>query len=54
MKKIIIVLILFFGSITSISAEIKRIISGNENARIKIIAYESLTCSHCADFHIDV
>ena len=54
MKKIIIVLILFFGSITSISAEIKRIISGNDNARIKIIAYESLTCSHCADFHIDV
>jgi len=54
MKKIFIILILFFGSITSINAEIKRIISGNDNAKITIIAYESLTCSHCANFHIDV
>ena len=36
------------------SAEVKRIISGNEKARITIIAYESLTCSHCANFHKDV
>jgi protein-disulfide isomerase len=54
MKKILITLFLFFGSITSISAEIKRIISGNENAKITIIAYESLTCSHCANFHKDI
>ena len=54
MKKIFIILILFFGSITSTNAEIKRIISGNDNAKITIIAYESLTCSHCANFHIDV
>ena len=54
MKKILITLVLFFGSITSISAEIKRIISGNENAKITIIAYESLTCSHCANFHKDI
>ena len=54
MKKFFIILILFFGSITNISAETKRIISGNENAKITIIAYESLTCSHCANFHIDV
>ena len=47
-------MILFFGSITNISAETKRIISGNENAKITIIAYESLTCSHCADFHKNV
>jgi len=53
-KKILISLILFFGFITNINAEIKRIISGNENAKITIIAYESLTCSHCADFHNDV
>tara|TARA_B100001115_G_C15772046_1_gene378938 strand:- start:519 stop:1052 length:534 start_codon:yes stop_codon:yes gene_type:complete len=32
-------------------AESQRITSGNENAKITIIAYESLTCSHCADFH---
>ena len=54
MKKLLLILILFFGSITSINAEIKRIISGNNNAKITIIAYESLTCSHCASFHKDV
>ena len=54
MKKILITLILFFVSVTSINAEIKRIISGNENAKITIIAYESLTCSHCANFHNDI
>ena len=54
MKKILIFLILFFGFITNINAEVKRIISGNENAKITIIAYESLTCSHCANFHKDV
>ena len=36
------------------SGEIKRIVVGNDEAKITIIAYESLTCSHCADFHIDV
>ena len=44
--------------ISSISAsnsnEIKRIVIGKENAKISIIAYESLTCSHCANFHMDV
>ena len=44
--------------ISSISAsnsnEIKRIVIGNKDAKISIIAYESLTCSHCANFHIDV
>ena len=54
MKKIVIILFLFFGSTTLVSAETKRIISGNENAKITIIAYESLTCSHCANFHKDV
>ena len=54
MKKILIILVLFFVSTTSISAETKRIISGNKNAKITIIAYESLTCSHCANFHKDV
>jgi len=54
MKKILIFLILFFGFITNNNAEIKRITSGNENAKIIIIAYESLTCSHCANFHKDV
>ncbi len=39
---------------TQLNAEINRIVSGNSNAKITIIAYESLTCSHCADFHKNV
>ena len=54
MKKTLLVLILFFSFIGNISADIKRIVSGNNNAKITIIAYESLTCSHCANFHKDV
>ena len=54
MKKTLTILILFFGLIESVNAEVKRIISGNENAKITIIAYESLTCSHCANFHKDI
>tara|TARA_E500000178_G_scaffold352929_1_gene417512 strand:+ start:310 stop:885 length:576 start_codon:yes stop_codon:yes gene_type:complete len=54
MKKIVIILIFFFSFTSNISAETKRIISGNENAKITIIAYESLTCSHCANFHKDI
>ena len=51
-------LFIILAQISSINAsssnEIKRIIIGNENAKINIIAYESLTCSHCANFHMDV
>ncbi len=54
MKKTLIILILIFGFTTNISAEPNRIISGNKNAKITIIAYESLTCSHCATFHKNV
>ena len=54
MKKILLILILFFATIQNVNAEIKRIISGKVEAKITIIAYESLTCSHCANFHKDV
>ena len=54
MKKILLVLILLFGSVINTCAETKRIISGKESAKITIIAYESLTCSHCANFHKDI
>ena len=58
MKKIIAVflLILFQSSIVSADStkDINRIIIGNKDAKISIIAYESLTCSHCANFHINV
>ena len=51
MKKFLIFFILLISSMSNSGAESQRITSGNENAKITIIAYESLTCSHCADFH---
>ncbi len=58
MKKIITLFLIVFFQSSSISADtskkVKRIIIGNKDAKINIIAYESLTCSHCASFHMDV
>ena len=54
MKKIYLLILIFFGIITNVNAESNRIVSGQSNAKITIIAYESLTCSHCADFHKNV
>ena len=55
MKKILAFTLIFFYTISSINAEeIKRIFVGNKDAKITIIAFESLTCSHCANFHEDV
>ena len=56
MKKILFILfilILSFGQ--KLNAEtINQIYEGNIDAKVTIIAYESLTCSHCADFHENV
>ena len=55
MKKILIIITIFFSTISAIDAQdIKRIVVGNKDAKITIIAFESLTCSHCANFHVDV
>ena len=55
MKKILIISIFFFFSAFSTQAEeIRRILVGNKSAKISIIAFESLTCSHCANFHKEV
>ena len=55
MKKIFFILIVLFGLSTNINAqEIKRIVVGNLDAKISIIAFESMTCSHCANFHKNV
>tara|TARA_S200000501_G_scaffold122802_1_gene115756 strand:- start:3 stop:581 length:579 start_codon:yes stop_codon:yes gene_type:complete len=55
MKKILFLLIIFFSVLTNTNAEeIKRITVGNKDAKITIIAFESLTCSHCANFHKNV
>ncbi|WP_435162673.1 thioredoxin domain-containing protein [Candidatus Pelagibacter bacterium nBUS_25] len=55
MKKFLTLIIIIFSTTSSINAEeIKRIFVGNKDAKITIIAFESLTCSHCASFHKDV
>ena len=54
MKKFLLLFILIFGSAADIYAEPNRIFSGNKDAKIIIIAYESLTCNHCANFHKNV
>ena len=54
MKKILLLSFLLFNLATNINAETNRIVSGSEDAKITIIAYESLTCSHCASFHKEV
>ena len=59
MKKIFLaltILVLTFSTqiIADTSNSIKQIYEGNEDAKVTIITYESLTCSHCADFHKNV
>ena len=56
MKKIIITTIFLFLYFipTSSNSEVKKIFEGNVDAKIKLIVFESLTCSHCANFHNNV
>ena len=55
MKKIFILIFIFLNT-NNIFADdnFLSIVEGNENAKVKLIVYESLTCSHCANFHKDV
>lgn len=48
--KFSIVFIIFLFN-KSFASSILPIAEGNIDARIKLIVYESMTCSHCADFH---
>ena len=55
MKKILFLALIILNSFTNLKAEeIKRIVVGNKDAKITIIAFESMTCSHCANFHKNV
>jgi|TARA_B110000014_G_scaffold245574_1_gene217650 protein-disulfide isomerase len=59
MKKLFLTLTILFIIFSSelyadSSNSIKRISEGNQNSIITIIAYESLTCGHCANFHNNV
>ena len=55
-SKILWILVIFSHSISASSVlEIaeKDFVIGDENAPITIIEYASLSCSHCADFHVN-
>ena len=55
MKKFVLInLIILNFKTLAIAENIVPIIEGDKNAKIKIIAYESLTCRFCGDFHTKV
>ena len=46
--------IIFFANSAFSENKINPIYEGSTDAKIQLIIYESLTCSHCADFHKNV
>ena len=46
--------IIFFATSAFSENKINPIYEGSPDAKIQLIIYESLTCSHCADFHKNV
>ena len=46
--------IIFFVTSAFSDTKVNPIYEGSNNAKIQLIVYESLTCSHCADFHKNV
>ena len=46
--------IIFFANSAFSENKINPIHEGSPDAKIQLIIYESLTCSHCADFHKNV
>ena len=56
MKKIILVfsIIFFYFGFALADKKIKPIYEGNIDSKVNILVYESLTCSHCAEFHKEI
>tara|TARA_B100001996_G_scaffold4083_1_gene3475 strand:- start:554 stop:1135 length:582 start_codon:yes stop_codon:yes gene_type:complete len=56
MKKIflILVLLIFSTNYSKTENQINIITEGNIDAKVKLVVYESLTCSHCANFHQNI
>ena len=54
MKKIFIISILIFFNCLNSYSDIKPLTSGNKDSKVKLMVFESLTCSHCANFHINI
>ena len=55
MKKFFLLILLqILISFPVFSNEIKDLSDGNKDAKIKVLVFESLTCSYCAKFHEDI
>ncbi len=54
MKKLIFIITILIFSCVSAFSEVKPIISGNPDTKVKLMVFESLTCSHCANFHKNI
>tara|TARA_B100000609_G_scaffold14376_1_gene10761 strand:- start:329 stop:904 length:576 start_codon:yes stop_codon:yes gene_type:complete len=54
MKKIFIISILIFFNCFNSYSDIKPLTSGNKDSKVKLMVFESLTCSHCANFHMNI
>ena len=54
MKKLIFIITILLLSCVSAFSEVKPIISGNPDTKVKLMVFESLTCSHCANFHKNI
>ena len=53
--KILFIYLIFFTKSFGIeNNKLENITEGNENAKIEILVYESLTCPHCATFHKEI
>ena len=56
MKKLIIIIFftIFIFSNSNSGIKVNTIYEGNIDAKVQIIVFESLTCSHCANFHKNI
>ena len=56
MNKLVLKILFFLLIFLPVNSEekVKSIIDGNLDAKVNIIIFESLTCSHCANFHKDI
>ena len=54
MKKLIFIITILLLNCVNAFSEVKPIISGNPDTKVKLMVFESLTCSHCANFHKNI
>ena len=53
-KKLIFIITILLLNCVNAFSEVKPIISGNPDTKVKLMVFESLTCSHCANFHKNI